>query len=339
MRFSAGTLLALLTVLGISAAATLADDVALSATPTPTGMDLVSDWQTEPVWRCRANMVLMRLSQPNNNELVADFLPGGIELLNAAELGCKYEFGGDVSLWRQINDVWNVEGRFLRVDGWSSTRSPTFAWGSLVEYDPSPPGFKSPYEYISAAVGASYRAELNSFEVNGRRRINDFWSLLLGFRYLGINDNLQIVQDVGPGYRTWTHNVRALNDLFGFQAGADMALLSRGNLSFEGLFKAGVYGNAGANSVDITAPQTHLTYHTNASTTQAAFVGELGITAVYRFNRNLSVRGGYQFLWLEGIAQAPDQVTVSNPLAGTASVSLRGTPSYDGAFVGLEYAR
>ena len=117
-----------------------------------------------------------------------------------------------------------------------------------------------------------------------------------------------------------------------------MNLWSRGRLSVEALLKAGVYGDHATNRVHIGLTNSAYTADSNASADSVAFAGEMSITGVYRFGEHLSLRGGFQFLWLEGVAQASDQFAVSNPLAGTAAMSFQGGPTYNGAFLGLEFA-
>ncbi len=298
-------------------------------------LSAVEDCDCLPPWRVRANIIWLHRSKPNEGALVTDFTPGGVVLLDASEFKFKYEAGPELSIFRQIDDAWSVEGRFFRVDGWNATRGTVPAFGSEVQYETT---FGN--AFIPANISGSYRSQLSNGEINGRRKIDDFWSVLVGFRYLDLDESgLTIQQDIGPGFITAINNIRAVNHLFGFQVGADMNLWSRGAWGVEGLVKFGVYGDSATNRVHIGAAQSPVTFDSTASANQAAFVGEFGITGVYRLNKSLSLRGGYQFLWLAGVAQASDQVAASNPLAGTATVSFTGNPSYDGAFVGLEVAR
>jgi Putative beta barrel porin-7 (BBP7) len=345
MKSTVGMFVAVVVALGICAGVAAAGEPPAPATASEAagaiaqdtgyaGAQAIDGWQCNPVWRVRADAMWMKLSKPNDAVLVTDWTTGGTELLNASEFKFGYEAGCEVALWRQIDDDWSLEGRFFRIDGWNAaTGSVLSPYGAVVQY--ATPFGSTAFPNI---VAGSYRSELSNVEINGRRQINSFWSVLAGFRYLGLDDGLTITQNIGPGLVTGTHSIRAVDDLYGFQVGADMNLWSCGRLSIEGLFKAGVYGAAAANSVHFGVTHSSLSYDSNASAHQAAFAGEMSITGVYRFSKHVSLRGGYQFLWLEGVALASDQVAVSDPLAGTAVVSFKGTPSYDGAFVGLEFA-
>jgi hypothetical protein len=50
----------------------------------------------------------------------------------------------------------------------------------------------------------------------------------------------------------------------------------------------------------------------------------------------LAVRGGYQLMWLEGVALAPEQIPVNNLIApAIAAVDTSGGLFLDGATVGF----
>ncbi len=321
------------------------------------GLPVLEDGQFDPVWRVRSDLMWMRLSKLNDAALVTNWTPGGSTLLNASGFKFDYETGPEIAIWRQINDDWNVEGRFFRIDGWYSIHN-----GEITAYE-SDVQYAIPFkvggpnyvvDVFETLTDGGYRSKLSNVEINGRRRINDFWSLLLGFRYLGLDENLDIAQGFGyfpnPNdqtkavYAAFAHNISAVNSLYGFQVGADMDLWSRGRMSIEGLFKAGIYGDHATNSAHIGLifarfPNVNTPIaESNTSADGVAFAGEMGITGVYRFTKHLSLRAGYQLLWLEGVAQASDQVAVLNP-GSTSAVAFQGGPHYDGAFLGLELAR
>jgi hypothetical protein len=77
----------------------------------------------------------------------------------------------------------------------------------------------------------------------------------------------------------------------------------------------------------------------SAGKSRTAGAAELDFAATYRFTDCWAVRGGYQLLWIDGAALATNQVAVSNPLAGTATVDTNATAFYHGAFVDLEFRR
>ena len=79
------------------------------------------------------------------------------------------------------------------------------------------------------------------------------------------------------------------------------------------------------------------------SDSAAAFVGELGLTASYDIRCNLSLRAGYQLLFLDGVALAADQVPNTGDLIGNnntpVNVHTGNSLFFHGLHVGLEYRR
>jgi len=80
---------------------------------------------------------------------------------------------------------------------------------------------------------------------------------------------------------------------------------------------------------------------TGTSARSVAFCGEIGITAAYNLTDRLALRGGYQLLWLDGVALASQQPILNPPplLSAATSVGTSGDVFYNGAFIGLEYRR
>jgi hypothetical protein len=65
-------------------------------------------------------------------------------------------------------------------------------------------------------------------------------------------------------------------------------------------------------------------------------VGELGLSGTYQLTRVLTVRGGYNLMWIAGVALAPDQLDFTDlPSSGTA-LDRGGGIFLHGANVGLE---
>ena len=67
-----------------------------------------------------------------------------------------------------------------------------------------------------------------------------------------------------------------------------------------------------------------------------AFVGELGLTGAYAINDRWTVRGGYQAIWVDGVALAPDQIAASNVATGAATLDTSGHPIYHGFTLAAE---
>ena len=100
-------------------------------------------------------------------------------------------------------------------------------------------------------------------------------------------------------------NNTTTNNLYGFQIGADGKLLERGRFSIDGLVKAGIFDNNAEESTEISDAKQQRP--ASASTNHAAFVGETGLQCQYQVTKGLLLKAGYEVIWLQGVALAPDR--------------------------------
>jgi hypothetical protein len=217
----------------------------------------------------------------------------------------------------------------------------------------------------------TYRSSMNNFEIDGRicpRGEPDrlvlhpdgrwrsecqpgmYMSYLYGLRFMEIdesfmfhskstgqfgNDGTLPVQDAVGDYDVTTHN-----SLLGLQIGADLTFRQcKWTWGVES--KLGAYVNFASQSslidaavLDGTArPSYNLPFSGNSS--PAALVGEVGFQATYKFRPNLIGRAAWDFMWISGVALAPEQLQfVSNPVT---KVNTNGSIFSQGVSLGLEW--
>ncbi|HCS52347.1 MAG TPA: hypothetical protein DIW81_12265, partial [Planctomycetaceae bacterium] len=70
------------------------------------------------------------------------------------------------------------------------------------------------------------------------------------------------------------------------------------------------------------------------SSNSVAFVGQVGLGTMYRFNDYVRFRFGWDVIFLSGVALAPEQTTVANT---TYTVNNDGSLVINGGHVGLEF--
>jgi hypothetical protein len=123
------------------------------------------------------------------------------------------------------------------------------------------------------------------------------------------------------------------NDMFGLQLGHSLVYDSD-RWSIELMGKGGVYHNwlVAETELAITndANNSFTTYN---SESKISFLGEVQLIARYHLRPNLSLRAGWEMMYLTNQALAPDQLTFS-PDEGR--FSGKGDPFYNGALFGLE---
>jgi hypothetical protein len=193
-----------------------------------------------------------------------------------------------------------------------------------------------------------YRTELHSAEVNHVHTWNQF-SALAGFRFLRLNENFEeslINDNDEPDAR---NNRNSENNLYGGQLGARWRNSYKW-LAFDVTGKAGVFGN------DAQQRQSHQIIFGEAEHRpvtaydgNVAFVGDINFSVTARLHPMWSARLGYNLIWIERVALAPDQTSafqaVSIPQPGespqnsthlNSEVAATGSVFLHGVNVGLE---
>jgi hypothetical protein len=213
---------------------------------------------------------------------------------------------------------------------------------------------------------------LHSAEVNAKSQVSKSFGLLAGFRWIRLDDSLvgsltpndqnaptwkksgacganPTLTDInnacnaGPavaGYPPfWTTSTS--NDLFGLQAGAEGTLFESGRFSVSGVLKAGVYNNRATQTGWVSMEK--IMYSSSATTNRAAWVGDAMIQLNYLITNRVSIKVGYELLWLDKVALAPGQISRTYTGQNLASVTATGVNTgsnvlFQGGTVGLEYS-
>jgi hypothetical protein len=199
-------------------------------------------------------------------------------------------------------------------------------------------------------INVQYNSQINGAEINlpcchcccdcdcdGNKRCRS-WEWLVGFRYLSLRENLDVfgVRTVAGAPENGDYNIQTHNDLFGGQVGARFRRCL-GRFSWEATGKAGIYGNdAGQTQYVQDFPNFALRPTIGTDQGQVAFLGELNLTAIYQLNDIWGLRAGYNLIFIDGVALAPDQFDFSfTPTSGSA-VNTAGHLVLQGVNVGLE---
>lgn len=275
-------------------------------------------------WTSTADVMLLDRSGGESFPMLERF-GDNVELFNSQDFVFSMGVGQRVGIvGEDIIFGCDIEGSYFAVDNWSAARtidSPPEGMQYLLFGGPQyylPPGGWVSYNYISRL----YNAELNL-----RRPIWDNLYILAGFRYLQLHEDLNSMLSNGESFMDIDFNVD--NHLYGGQIGLNVAFINRPRFSIEGVVKAGMF----CNFSDLTINGPYVTIGGEKST-HTAFLGEVGLMGIVQVTGNLSVRGGYQVMWLDGIGLASDQFKNADPI--TYKPYMGGTLLYRGAFAGLE---
>jgi hypothetical protein len=186
--------------------------------------------------------------------------------------------------------------------------------------------------------------EIQSFELNWRHRhcgSNITW--LAGFRWVEWNQSLRLRDNYDDGIDPPgidRLNGATQNDLYGAQIGMDALLLDLWQVvRFNGVAKAGVYGNAAEATTAVDSDRAFFVPQTfTAAANQTGFFGELGVNGAVRLTDHVFWRAGYNFFWLAGVAVPAGQLAVvdaSNDPA-TGRIDVGGSVFLHGVNTGLE---
>lgn len=340
--------------------------------------DADSSWSFRPPrWTVSAETIVFNRVGTANRTLV-ERVPGGVSFakipttpgtpaLNSTDLNQGFSPGFRLVVTYHADSKFGLELSFFRVSGWDSSRSigPDNPPNWLVM---RAPGFFQTQDFSYQSMTWDYSTELYNAEFNVRYNLSRRITVLAGFRWLQLNENLQ--GTIPPPDRTlpiWKFdpnlnlfdvarienlpgkpaaafppfwNTSTTNNLYGLQIGADGKLFERGRFSIEGLIKVGGYWNRASESTGVSLEK--VVYPTGAKTDRASFVGEAGLQCKYQFAMGLAVKLGYQALWLYGVALAPGQIQKTYE-TGPTSVTARGVNADSGVLLhgvtaGLEYS-
>jgi hypothetical protein len=202
-----------------------------------------------------------------------------------------------------------------------------------------------------------HMSSLNSFELNYRRRwigptctIQGSW--LVGVRYAQVRERIRWLSQANledpttgeTGQGTGRYHLTAGNNMTGFQMGGDawICILPGLNVGFD--TKAGIYGNNSNQRTTMDSNDSITGFqglvNEKVSGDQFSFIGEANLMASYKLNHQFTVRGGYQLLFIEGIATAMDNFNERNPTVGPERVPFlanSGNLLYHGFSIGAEW--
>jgi hypothetical protein len=297
-----------------------------------------------------------------------DFASSGINgpiVLDTTDLDFDNESSFRFSAMFQWGAGSNIEFTYYGLFFWDSAASVTDPTNNLFspfsEFGSNPlNGFPETDQANFASI--DYESSFDSFEINFRQR----WmapncryqgSCIYGVRYFKLDEDFNyFTQSTIPGDPTadpptldtigsLSNNINVHNNMVGIQIGGDlwMCILPGLRVGAEG--KAAVLGNniAVENTIAVNTglqvPVEDLVTH------DVSFLGEANIMGTYRLNQQWTLRGGYQFLFVDGVALAPENFNpvppaVFNPPPGVnrvASINDNGNVFYHGWFAGAEF--
>ncbi|HUT11416.1 MAG TPA: BBP7 family outer membrane beta-barrel protein [Thermoguttaceae bacterium] len=267
------------------------------------------------------------------------------EIVSSAVLDFDYETGPQLVIGRYLDDCRRVEVRYFGLHHWRTG----FGIDSTA-VPPANPNLSLPFDsnYTNDFDGAlhvdvSYKSELHNVEVNLLDDRHSCFTRLIGFRYLNLNEDFDYESTDAAGSIPSTSNylIGTDNHLVGFQIGGivEREVCERFCVDLTG--KLGAYVNFAEQSTFLGDRFDNENVRRDFRERQGelAFIGELRFGCAYQLTKSMAAIAGYQLMWVEGVALAPEQLDLTTtPLSGSG-LNDNGGVFYDGAYVGIRVVR
>ena len=200
-------------------------------------------------------------------------------------------------------------------------------------------------------VQATYGSALNIVEGNliawnstegstdGGDRFCRCTDLMLGAFWAGLEEQASLNVTCCQGDPPSPYRVQTSSNLIGSQIGIRRRTDWR-RFAVEGTAKVGIAGNVlSQSSGSITSTQAPGVIYRDPTSASAGSVGllsMLNMTAIYRLTDHWGLRAGYNLIWLDGVALAPNQWDFTNTADSGTSLVGGGCLFLHGANLGVE---
>lgn len=248
-----------------------------------------------------------------------------ISRLDASDLELDNELGARIRLIRHTPSGWGIELNYMGLD-----------WSEGAAFDPITGALRIDRDMGMDVTSAyfNYESEIHSVELNFRKPLTPWITPLVGFRWVGLYEDYGVAgldaQDVPVPYAL---RYGTDNNLYGFQMGLEGDFWNHMNCwRVAGSLKGGIYyGDA---NLDVSLTDLDRLSEDDGG---VSFLGEFALLGVWNATEWLQLRAGYQLMWIEGVALAPEQIPVTSIISDEGSaVNAEGSPFYHGPFGGVE---
>ena len=271
-----------------------------------------------PRWTAEADFIILDRIGGTDQTLVSR-VPSSVDIRDLPQYRGTEVLGGDgfqqgfsggprVDLIHHGDSGYDLEFSYFQISGWNSDRTvaadpDNWRWLTMR----APGGFLQTNQRAGQGMAWEYASQLYDAEFDVRWNPSCRVTMLAGFRWVNLGEKL--VGALSPPTISWEPpfwDTTTTNNLYGFQIGADWKIWERGRFSIDGLLKAGTYDNHAEETTGVSVIAKQVRCGT-AATNHAAFVGETGLQCKYQVTERLLLRAGYEAIWLEGVALAPDR--------------------------------
>lgn len=295
-----------------------------------------------------AEALWLRRTDSRRENLTFNDVP--VFVLDSDQGEFDHEIGGRFLLGMYLDRNTSIEALYFGLQDWRKGASVTDPGETLQPYwgQFGVIGGLDDSAFTDAfAHGFLYDSRLHNVELNLRHWYSPYLSTLVGFRYVYIRDKFAFfsfddpgVIIGGPGYGLYQVNTK--NHLLGLQVGADGNYpVLWDNLLVGVRGKAGLFINSAKQSSRFFNNPTEgpiTDAITDEDGNRLASLIEVGAYITYWVTPNIAVRGGYDLIYVAGLALGPENLD-NSPLPLNARTNLKdnGDIIYHGPSVGIEF--
>ena len=288
----------------------------------------------EPGFYFSAQTLVLHRDNQNRDRTIVENALTFASLVETNDFDFDWEVGQRVTIGRDDGCGGGVHFSYFQLDDWSD-RVVVLGTNDLTL--PNDIGLAT-FDFLDAdRMQLDYRAEVQNYEINFTQTscCDPCVQWLFGFRYLNLDEMFNI-NSFDPAFGTSDYNILARNDLYGGQFGV-IVNHDDGCKGWRLTAKAGLFTNEASQSTFLgDFNNTFVFRDLTANKTNATFLGEVNLSAYWQLGCRTRLVAGYNLLWLEGIALAPQQLDFTDTPASSNFVNTNGGILMHGANVGLE---
>ena len=306
-------------------------------------------------WYTIADFVPMTYD-PNGIEL-ARLGPTGPTVLTTNDLEHEFDSGGRFTIGRTLGTCYQVEASYLGIYSWAdnvaAADSTANSLGGTGRLSTLFSNFRNPavsgLDFNNLVTASDYNT-FQSAEVNLRGWLNlppgpfDV-QFLVGARYMKAFEDFRLsafANVPAPG-ATNAAIVQTHNDMYGVQIGIDMKFLVSARYYVDFETKGGILEDFASQNTAYTniSGGVPTVFNTVALQHRTAFFGDVTVTGNIQVAANWTVRFGYQAIFVNGMALAPQNFQTNNALlrSGPGQLDDSGEAIYHGPILGVMWTR
>ncbi len=306
-----------------------------------------------PLWRMRLDALSLRRNIHGDMTFSNRATTAGLQsvLSTGGNLHFNNQTNFRIELERRLEENASLEFVYFGLQNWSDSagirdslpdlQSPYFLYGTS-----NGPAFG--YDAAFAHT-ISYSTRFHNAEINYWRPIpyalhGLHASFLAGVRFFNLHEGFTYA-GFTPNFVGQT-NIQTRNNMVGSQIGFQLTAPIKEKFSIRWDGKAGIFLNSAEQRTVITRYNNALgvrdiNYAEAVNKIGPAFVGEVNIVGAYRLNCRWTLYAGYQMLWVESLALAPNNFNPNFPTStgrpGTQTIDNDGRAFYQGARGGFQF--